>query len=539
MNPSTALARTLVDELVRNGVTDAVLAPGSRSAPLAFALHAADLRLHVRVDERSAGFLALGLAKASGRPVPVVTTSGTAAANLHPAVVEASYAGVPLLVLTADRPPELRGSGANQTIDQLKLYGASARMFVEVGAPEAGQEGYWRALVCRAIACAAGDLGTAPGPVHLNVAFREPLVPDSEGMPEGRPGGAPWTARVRPRSVVVEDDLPDRTVVVLGDGADLSALALAEARGWPVVAEPTSGATGPNVIDCAELLLASPGWLQVPDRVLVVGRPTLSRAIGRLIASAPSDMVARHGTWTDAHHTATRVLPAVPTVDVNRGGPQGGPATPSLYIHAWREAGARARAAVTPYLEELNEPSVAVTVAASDAPLVVGSSKPVRDLFLAAPRTRVLANRGAAGIDGMVSTAIGAALAYGEHTVALLGDLTLLHDGNGLVIGPDEPRPDLTIVVTNNDGGAIFGLLEQGAPEYASAFERVFGTPHGIDLEALCAASRTTYTRATSLDELRKALDPTPGISVVEVRTDRAQAVELDRQLRAAVARVI
>jgi 2-succinyl-5-enolpyruvyl-6-hydroxy-3-cyclohexene-1-carboxylate synthase len=522
VNPSTALARTLVDELLRNGVTDAVLAPGSRSAPLAFALHDADIRLHVRIDERSAAFLALGLAKASGRPVPVVTTSGTAAANLHPAVVEASHAGVPLLVLTADRPPELRGSGANQTIDQVKLYGDSVRMFVEVGAAEAGLEDYWRGLVCRAIACAAGDLGTPPGPVHLNLAFREPLVPDGDGIPAGRAGGEPWTARVSSAAATVEDDLPDRTVVVLGDGADLRALELAEARGWPVVAEPSSGATGSNVVDCGELVAST---MPVPDRVLVVGRPTLSRAIGRLIAAAPSDVVAARGSWTDAHHRATRVLPAVPSVARRTEG----------WADGWLEAGRRARAAVTPLLVELSEPSVAVTVAASPAPLVVGSSKPVRDLWLAPPRSRVLANRGAAGIDGVISTAVGAALAWGEHTVALVGDLTFLHDSNGLVLGPQEPRPDLTIVVTNNDGGAIFGLLEQGAPEHAAAFERVFGTPHGVDLEALCAASRTAYTRASGLDELRKALEPSPGISVVEVRTDRTQAVALDHALRAAV----
>jgi 2-succinyl-5-enolpyruvyl-6-hydroxy-3-cyclohexene-1-carboxylate synthase len=534
VNPSTALARVLVDELLRNGVTDAVLSPGSRSAPLAFALHAADVRLHVRIDERSAAFLALGLAKESGRPVPVVTTSGTAAANLHPAVIEASYAHVPLLLLTADRPAELRGTGANQTIDQTHLYGSAVREFVEV---EAGEPGYLRSVVCRAIACASGDLGTAPGPVHLNVAFRDPLVPDGDGLPEGRPGGAPWTTRVAPPEVVVDDDLPDRTVVVMGDGADLRAVALAESRGWPIVAEPSSGATGPNVVDCAELVLD--GDWPVPERVLVVGRPTLSRNVGRLIASAPSDVVARHGVWADAHRRATRVLPAVPSVKGYSAGPSGGGNAHPVSIHAeeWVQLGRRARAAVEPLLARgLSEPAVAQLVVDS-APdlLVVGSSKPVRDLFLAGPTTRVLANRGAAGIDGMVSTAIGAALSHGGHTVALLGDLTFLHDSNGLVIGPDEPRPDLTVVVVNNDGGAIFGLLEQGAPEHAEAFERVFGTPHGTDLEQLCAATRTTFTRAGTREELEKALEERGGTRVVEVRTDRAAAVALDRELRAAV----
>jgi 2-succinyl-5-enolpyruvyl-6-hydroxy-3-cyclohexene-1-carboxylate synthase len=533
VNPSTALARVLVDELVRNGVTDAVLSPGSRSAPLAFALHAADqagrLRLHVRIDERSAAFLALGLAKESGRPVPVVTTSGTAAANLHPAVLEASHAGVPLLILTADRPPELRGSGANQTVDQIKLYGDAVRLFVEVGAPEPGQTEYGRSLTCRALLAA---LGPVPGPVHLNLAFRDPLVPDGTGDLGGRAGDAPWTTRVLPAPLSVLDDLPDRTVLVLGDAdaaSTAAALALAGVRGWPVVAEPSSGAAGANVVAAAELVLGVEGWLEAhrPERVLVVGRPTLSRAVGRLVASAPSDVVPLTGVWSVS---ASRVLPGIPSA--------AGGLDPT-WLSRWLAAGAAAQVAVTEALIGLSEPVVATEVlAAADGLLVVGSSKPVRDLFLAGGKagTRVLANRGAAGIDGMVSTAVGAALAHGRHTLALLGDLTFLHDSNGLVIGPDEPRPDLTIVVVNNDGGAIFGLLEQGAPEYAGVFERVFGTPHGVDLGALCAATATPYAVVATVEELRKALAETGGIRVVEVRTDRHVAVDVDRSLRAAVA---
>jgi 2-succinyl-5-enolpyruvyl-6-hydroxy-3-cyclohexene-1-carboxylate synthase len=539
VNPSTALARVLVDELVRGGVTEAVLSPGSRSAPLAFALHDADragrLRLHVRIDERSAAFLALGLAKASGRPVPVVTTSGTAAANLHPAVLEASHARVPLLVLTADRPPELRGTGANQTVDQVKLYGGAVRLFAEVGVPEPGQQGYWRSLACRALSAALGDLGTPAGPVHLNLALRDPLVPDgTEGDLGGRPDGQPWTARVPAAVAPVLDDLPARTVLVLGDtdaASARAALALAEARGWPVVAEPSSG-TGPNVVVAAELVLATDGWVEQhrPDRVLVVGRPTLSRAVGRLVGAAPSDVVATAGAWSDASRRATRVLPGIPLA--------AGDVDPS-WLAPWLAAGVVARAAADAELTGLVEPVVAAEVlAAAGSLLVVGSSKPVRDLFVAGGRqgVRVLANRGAAGIDGMVSTAVGAALAHGGQTYALLGDLTFLHDSNGLLIGPDEPRPDLTLVVVNNDGGAIFGLLEQGAPEHRAVFERVFGTPHGADLEALCAATRTAYRLVGTVEELRKALGETGGIRVVEVRTDRHDAVELDRRLRAAAA---
>ena len=571
MNPSTALGRVLVDELVRCGVREAVLAPGSRSAPLAFALHAADaagrLRLHVRIDERSAGFLALGLAKASGRPVVVVTTSGTAAANLHPAVLEAAHAGVPLLALTADRPPELRGVGANQTVDQLGLFGSAAR-FVELGTPQirAGQNAYWRSTICRAVA--------AGGPVQLNLALREPLVPEpgdhwpaaagdrpeehwpavdaarpaATGWPEslaGRPGGRPWTEVVPPAPPgPVADDLPARTVVVLGDApapAVAAAVALAEARGWPVVAEPSALlASGPCLLPGGDLLLRG-GFPAAhrPDRILAVGRPTLSRAVARLLASAPLDVVAAGPTWTYPAHRAARVLPAVPTPA------DPAAAEPSMrddgWLPAWQAAAAAARARADDLLDQagLAEPGVAATLmdaVPAGALVVCGSSKPVRDLFLAGPRpgVTVLANRGAAGIDGIVSTAVGAALAADGPTYALLGDLTFLHDANGLVIGPGEPRPDLTIVVVNNDGGAIFGLLEQGAPEHGPAFERVFGTAHGVDLAALCAATGTPHRLVRTRAELIGALAAPAGIRVVEVRTDRDEAIELDAAITAA-----
>ncbi|HEV7654711.1 MAG TPA: 2-succinyl-5-enolpyruvyl-6-hydroxy-3-cyclohexene-1-carboxylic-acid synthase [Mycobacteriales bacterium] len=547
MNPSTALARVLVDELVRNGVREAVLSPGSRSAPLAFALHAADaagrLRLHVRIDERSAGFLALGLAKASGIPAAVVTTSGTAVANLHPAVLEAAHAGVPLLVLTADRPPELRGVGANQTVDQPGIFGTAVRLFTELGAPEsrAGQNAYWRSAVCRAVAAAA------TGPVHVNLALREPLVPSpDDDWPEPLAGRAgPWTEVLPPAAPApVADDLPARTVLVLGDApaaVSAAAVALAETRGWPVVAEPSARlAAGPNVLAGGDLLLRG-GFVAAhrPDRVLAVGRPTLSRAVGRLLAAAPLDVVSPGSTWTDPSGRAARVLPAVPTALVAGSGalaPAGD--RDESWLPAWRDAADAARKAVDALLgDALSEPGVAAELMDAVPPgglVVCGSSKPVRDLFLAGPRAgvTVLANRGAAGIDGTVSTAVGAALAHGP-AYALLGDLTFLHDANGLVIGPDEPRPDLTVVVVNNDGGAIFGVLEQGAPEYAEAFERVFGTPHGVDLAALCAATGTPYQRVTSRTELRGALAEPQGIRVIEVRTDRHAAAELDAAITA------
>src|SRR6202167_4965575 len=274
VNPATAFATVFADELARCGLREMVIAPGSRSTPLAMAFAELDrsgrARLHVRIDERSASFTALGLAKVSRRPVAMLCTSGTAAANFHPAVIEASESGVPLLVLTADRPLELRGAGASQTIDQVKMYGGAVRWYAESGVPEKrpGAVGYWRSLACQAWAQASGDTGTFPGPVHVNIPFRDPLVPD--GLPDdwpepldGRPDGQPWT-RVSDHGTVRETalDLPctERGVVVCGDG-DYDAgplLELAERAGWPVLAEPSSGARrGPNMIAGYQYLLAS------------------------------------------------------------------------------------------------------------------------------------------------------------------------------------------------------------------------------------------------------------------------------------------
>src|SRR3954454_23751155 len=329
VNPSTAVATVLVDELIRGGVREAVLAPGSRSAPLAFALHAADaegrLRLHVRIDERSAGFLALGLAKVSRRPVPVVTTSGTAAANLHPAVLEASEAGVPLIVLTADRPPELRGVGANQTIDQIKLYGDAVRFFHEVGAPEdrLGQNAYWRGMVCRAATAATGTLTRDPGPVHLNLALREPLVPevpDGGQWPEplsGRPGGLQWTDSpalgLAPATAL--EKLGD-TLVVVGDCAPAlgdETVLMAESFGWPIVSEPRANAKhGPNAMRLGHLLVDRPDLR--PSHVVVVGRPTLTRAVQSLLRDpeVTVTVVAPVARWADAPHSAWAVRGRLP-----------------------------------------------------------------------------------------------------------------------------------------------------------------------------------------------------------------------------------
>ena len=559
MNPSTALARVLVDELVRGGVTDAVVAPGSRSAPVALALADAErdgrLTLHVRIDERTAAFLALGLAKASGWPVPVLTTSGTATAHLHAAVLEADAAGVPLLALTADRPPELRDTGANQTIAQPGLYGGAVRAAVDVGVPEAGREEaqnrYWRSLVAKALLTARGALSGDPGPVHLNLLFREPLLPEdadvrTAGPWSGRPDGAPWTGGSAAAVVRPPDTGPARTLVVVGDTLPelgRAAAELAAARGWPVVAEPSSGAW-PASVRGGALLLGVPGWLAAhrPERVLVVGRPTLSRPVSALLAD-PAVRVETVGTsprWADAGRSTTWVggLPA----------PGGTPATADpAWRAAWCAAAARVGTAVDGVLDAL--PALTAGLLAHDlvaalpdgALLVLGSSTPVRDVDrLAVPRAglTVLANRGVAGIDGTVSTAVGAARVHGGRAFALLGDLTLLHDLQGLLVGEGEPRPDLTLVVPDNDGGGIFAQLEPGQPRYEAGYRRVFGTPHGRDLVAVAEALGWPAVHVSTSTDLAEAVAP-GGPRVVVVRTDQRAEAELAAALRTAAAEAL
>lgn len=530
----------VVDELARAGVTDAVLCAGSRNAPLAFALHAADaaglLRLHVRIDERAAGFLALGLALRSGRPVPVVTTSGTAVANLHPAVLEASHSGVPLLVLSADRPPELIGIGASQTIDQTGLFGPAVRLAatMSVATGAAGQQARWRSTVDRAVAAATGARGALPGPVQLNLPFSEPLVPDADpAWPEpltGRADGAPWTAveRSRPDVPPLPLDPAAPTLVLAGSGPGVHPALLG---GCPLVAEPSSPLWG-HALRAAPWLLDEP-WLR-PAQVVVVGRPTLHRQVQRLLADPDVAVYAaadpRGGQWTDVP-ASVRAVGSVPPL-----------APPGDWVDRWKAADAAAAAALD---EALGGPGVPgglrlarelVAALPAGAQLVLGSSNPVRDVSLAAvPRgdLTVLSNRGVAGIDGTVSTAVGAALAHPGPAYALIGDLTLLHDTTGLLIGPEEPRPDLTLVVLNDSGGGIFSVLEQGAPEHARSFERIFGTPHTTDLRALAAAFGAEHVLVDGPLPVRPG--PTRGLRLLEVRAERRTLRDGHAALRAAV----
>jgi 2-succinyl-5-enolpyruvyl-6-hydroxy-3-cyclohexene-1-carboxylate synthase len=566
VNPSSALATVLVDELVANGVTDAVLAPGSRSAPLAMALYAADaagrIRLHVRIDERTAGFLAVGLAGVSGRPVPIVTTSGTAVANLHPAIVEADLAGVPVLVLSADRPPWIRDVGANQTIDQARIFGGSVRFFHEFETPTAtsGLAPRWRSMLCRALGYATGAAGR-PGPVQLNVPLADPLLPDDDsGWPDPLVGsGEPWTtissgttaddwsaaAPDRADTAAIPGPQPGERVLFVADLTHPAADTLAE-RGHLVLSE-AAGAAGPRVLESGFHLVADELFLaaNTPDRIIVLGRPTLHRPLTRLLTDpkVQVDVVAPAAGWRGLAGNVSRVAPRLANIGKAGAGP---------WATAWRQANAAAASAIEAQLENQPlscSPALARTLVNAIEPgsrLVLGSSQPVRDVALAAAardRLPITANRGAAGIDGTVSTAIGAALAHSARhtgrTYGYLGDLTLLHDVTGLVIGPDEPRPDLILVISNNDGGGIFATLESGDTAHSAAFERVFGTPHRADLEPLVTSLGHRHTLVETRDQLKQALEPEPGVQIIEVRTDRdalrAQLSALQKSVRAAL----
>ena len=544
-NPSTAQARIVVDELIRGGVRDVVLCPGSRNAPLAFALRDADaagrVRLHVRIDERTAGYLAIGLAVSAGAPVPIVMTSGTAVANLGPAVAEANYARVPLIVLSANRPYELLGTGANQTMEQFGYFGTQVRASVSLGLAEEGteklaeQNAQWRSAVCRVLVAATGARSANAGPVQFDIPLREPLVPDPEpdqgAVPAGRPNGRSWT-HTPPVSFdqPLDIDLSRDTVMISGHGAgvheNLAAL--------PTVAEPTAP-HAPNPLHPLALPLLH------PQQVLMLGRPTLHRTVSALLAdpAVPVSALTTGPRWPDVSGNSQ----ATGTRAVTTGRPSDG------WLRRCADVNRRAVEAVHRTLKAhplITGLHVAAAVADGLRPgdqLMVGASNPVRDAALVGLNTKgikVRSNRGVAGIDGTVSTAIGAALAHqrdgGGRTVALIGDLTFVHDASGLLIGPTEPVPRaLTIVVSNDNGGGIFELLEQGDPRFADVSSRVFGTPHDIDVGALCRAYHIDSAQV-EVDDLVDALNtPFDGMRVLEVKADRSTLRQLHASIKAAI----
>ena len=571
MNPSTAQAKVMVDELIRCGVSDVVVAPGSRSAALAIAFAEAEARgeivLHVRVDERTAGFLALGLGKVSGVPAVVLTTSGTAAVNLHPAIIEADLSNVPLIALTADRPPALRDIGANQAIDQLKIFGTSVRAFHEMAALDPGRDEvaanrYWRSTIARAVAAATD--GMRPGPVHLNAPFSEPLVPSPDssepetGVLEGRSDGRPWTADSRmvagmstPLDHLLETLLgdpvvPARGVIVVGDHDDAEAIGmideLADAVGWPVIGEPSGNVAGcDTVLSHGGLLLADPEFAagHVPDVVMTVGRVGLSRAVMRMVTGAGLHIaVDADPQWADPGRSADVVVASVPL-------PPEEAEVDEEWLASWQRADLMAAAAVETALAAEGEILTGMHVARATASAVVeggmfyvGPSWPVRHVFNFASTTvsdgYVLGNRGTSGIDGCISTAWGAASAFqrqeGVAAVALVGDLTFLYDSNALLVPDSEHEPDLVIVVSDNNGGGIFSQLEQGEPRFEPVFDRVFGVPLSVDIVGLAQTMAVPAVAVDTLADLQEAI--TAALEAGGVRVVVAKTCARDREAR-------
>lgn len=557
-------AVSVLDSLIRAGMRHAVIAPGSRSAPLAYALAAAAdagaLQVHVRIDERTAGFTALGLAKATGAPVAVVTTSGTAVGELLPAVMEAHHAEVPLAVLSADRPPRLRGTGANQTTDQPGLFGTHVRVSVDLTDYPEQIPGPQTAGFTDALAALTGrdpDDWTQPslrplGPVQINCAFDEPLHPDqrmrqilrawADGVAGLDPEPAPTLPDPTLEAVLADaprppaDGIPRRSVVIAGDGAGPLAREFAEAQGLPLLAEPSSNArSGTHAIGAYRVLLGEESLGGRIERVVLFGRPTLSRPVTRLLADPQTDAVIylpRPVAWADP-----RRRPEMPVRTLAEAAAFAGTGEPG-WLQAWRDADAALAARIDRLAaagQRLTGPAVAAAVtracARDGSALVLGSSNLVRDADLAPAPDRALtgvwANRGLAGIDGTAATATGIGLGLDVPVRLLVGDLTFLHDLGSLNLGPREARPRLQIVVFNDDGGGIFTTLEHGQVAedqgWADAVERFFSTPHGADLEQLVRGFGHRYTRADDVAALRATLrEPGEGIEVIEVRGSRA-----------------
>jgi 2-succinyl-5-enolpyruvyl-6-hydroxy-3-cyclohexene-1-carboxylate synthase len=545
------LIAAFVDELVRCGVSDACTSPGSRSTPLVLALaRHPGLRAHSHIDERASAFFALGLAKASGRAVAIACTSGTAAANFAPAVIEASEAGVPLIVLTADRPPELRETGAGQTIDQIKLYGGAVRWFFEVGNHDLSDDrvAWMRALGCRAHAAATG---ARPGPVHLNWPLREPLVPSTAvSAPGGRAGGRPWVSIAtasKPQTRLADHiAAPARGIVVAGRsdaGLAPAVPELARAAGYPLLAEPLSGArTGEAAIANYDALLRDPAFAaaHAPEVVIRVGDLPTSKTLrvwlaglrdARQITVDPSG-----GPWQDPASVVELVLAADPDTLAPP------PAARADWLASWREADAIATDAVASTLgEELSEPNVARTLGESlpaEATLFVAASMPVRDLEWFWPvredAPRVLSNRGANGIDGTLSSALGVATAGGGPVVALIGDVAFAHDLSGLLAAVRLDL-ELTVVVINNEGAAVFDYLPIAAER--DVYERHIATAPGLELERAAALYGLRYERPRSLAALRELIRAPQGRKLIEVASDRAAGVDLHARVWTAVSR--
>jgi 2-succinyl-5-enolpyruvyl-6-hydroxy-3-cyclohexene-1-carboxylate synthase len=575
-NANTALASAFAEELARGGLRLAVISPGSRSTPLALALwRQPEIEVKVIVDERSAGFFALGAAQASREPVALLCTSGTALVNYHPAVVEADESGIPLVVLSADRPPELRGIGAGQTIDQIKSFGSSVRWFCEVGTHEADDSGllHLRSVACRALAAARGE--ARPGPVHLNLPWREPLAPvPVEGAVTATDPLALNGRDGRPLTAVTHIDLEPSPfllnevaghignaiagVIVAGRQLDpelREPLAhLARVSGFPILADPTSQVRcGPHdrshVIAGYDLLLREERFARavVPDLILRFGEMPTSKPLRVWVGASGADQIVidPYGGWNEPTNQAAAILRADPT-ELAQGWAarlEGLEGRERPAPERWTEAEAAAQTALEDAFgaeTEISEPALhrALGAAHRDGDLVyTSSSMPIRDqeTFLAPSDTNVsfLSNRGANGIDGLISSGIGAAQASGRPTTIITGDLGFLHDIGGLAALRDVETP-VRIVVVDNDGGGIFHFLPQESALDSGEFEALLGTPRGVDVAKAAALFDLPHQRLESLGELPKAL--AAGTGLIEVKTDRQTNVAAHRHLTEKIA---
>ncbi len=536
-------AATLVDEWIRSGLRDVVLCPGSRSTPLALAcVERGELTLHVRIDERSAAFFAIGRALVTSTPVAIVVTSGTAAAELHAAVCEADQANVPLLVVTADRPPELHGVGAPQTIDQRHLFGTTVRRYEEPGVARAEAAGTWRDLANRLWRAANGVRGPR-GPVHLNAAFVEPLVGTAYDVPAGRASGAPWRTpggATTPWATI--EARGARVLCVVGAGVRASVVATCRALGWVVLGDATAQGSLPYF----DPLLRDDSFAraQRPDLVVRMGGLPASKVLATRLVEWDTPVIGLDGAGSvsDPDRLVTRSVPGLPRADdpASRGDEE--------YVNSWRVASAQ----VDEYLRTLesddgplDEPAVARTVVDvsgdGNVPLVIGSSMPVRDVewWASARRTATFSNRGVNGIDGVVSTALG--VGADAKSIGLIGDLTMLHDVSGLVDGVGSSHGTCALVVCDNRGGGIFSFLAQARAVPAERFEQLFATPRDHDLEAVARAFGHYATSVASRGELRVAVEKAlgePGVSVIVARVpSRARNVEIHDALVAGLSR--
>lgn len=539
---------TLVDEWILLGVKHAVIAPGSRSTPLAVQLASrSEISVHLFHDERSASFAALGIGEASGVPAVLLCTSGTAAAHFHGAVVEAHQANIPMIVCTADRPPELRDVGAPQTIDQTHLYGTAVRWFHDPGVAADDASHTWRSLAARSYSLTRGS---RPGPVHLNLPFREPLLGERDTLPMPRTDG--W-AHVDIATGVSREVLAKmssrcdgrRGVVIAGRGTTPEVLSFAQHMGWPVFADARSGVRvcETNVVIAFDSILRHSVFADshVPDVVLRVGEPPASKVTAQWLLRHDIDIIqiSEVESVVDPDHRMNYTVVA-PIADLFTSLQSHVSPIDSSWSAEWNAAETIAQSAITSWAKEnWSEPSHARALTDALKPgthFVISSSMPIRDVEwfgTVTPDVVVHSNRGTNGIDGVISTAIGVAVASSAPTVVLVGDVACLHDSSGLV-GLMRRHVDLKIVVTNNDGGSIFSFLPQATQVDSDTFELLYGTPHGASFEHLAATHGIPYVRVTDSASLLAALH-TPGSALLEVPFVRGENVAQHDAVNAAV----